>query len=724
MNDADLRDLVAKRRDASFDYTNGELASNRLEAMKFYRGDNMPLYGDSGDGLSTVVSRDTMEAVESMLPALIKPFVAGDEAVRFEPTGPEDEEGAKQATEYVNYLLWNHNDFFRIVHDSLKDGLLYRFGVAKVVFEEVTDLTFERYQGLTQEQVAILDESEDEEIVGGVVQQNAEGTFDVQTQRKAKRKTFRVIVIPPERFLFERRIASLDDGTFFAHHDIKAVGDLIAMGLDKKKCMGLRTGAPDTMEEDERNKWDDEDNLDGDDLARKVWVDECYIRCDYEGDGTLRWRKIIVAGAQNEILLNEEADDHPFEGWTPIPEPHKLVGRSIHDLTRDIQISKTAIKREGMNALYLGNRPQREVVEGMVNIDDLLSPAVQGLVRVKQVGMIRELPSATAQVLAQSFQMIEALDTDREARTGVTRYNQGMDANSLNKTATGVSIITNASQQRQELVARQYAESFLKGVCRKLLKLVNRYQDKSAVIRLRGKWVEMDPSDWKTGYDMSVSVGLGTGNKDQVMAHLTNLLQVQQQIAEGQGGPNGPLVTWENIYEVAKQLPATMGLKGDDRFFTDPTPPKGEEGQEAPAQPQEDPNAAAAAQAQAMQQAEAEKHAAELRQKHDTAVEVANIDADAKVRIASIGAVKELVVAGLSLDDAQSVVESAPDVLNASEGAPEQAQEAPVEAQEPLPEEMEPMGQPEPQIDPAMLEAMMQEQPPEDPEGLPPEIQL
>ncbi len=715
MKDADLRDLVVKRRDASFKYVTSELASARREALRFYRGDNLDLYGDSGDGLSTVVSRDTMEAIESMLPALMKPFVAGDEAVRFEPTGPEDEEAAKQATEYINYLFQNHNDAFRVIYDSLKDGLLYRYGCGKVVMEEVED-SAETYRNVTPEELMAAEMDGEREIVGDL-EQNQDGTFNLRARSKAKRKTFRVYVISPEQFIFEQRISSLADATFLAHHDEKVVGDLIAMGLPKAKVEKLQAGMPDTLEDDERHRYDNErENLDDDDPARKVWVDECYIRCDYEGDGTLSWRKVVIGGNDNTLLLNEECDDHPFEGWTPIPEPHKLVGQSIADLTRDIQMQKTALKRETQNAAYLANRPMREAVEGQVNLDDLLNPTVGGVVRVKQVNMIRELPSGGAGVIDKAMQLIESLDADREARTGVTRYNQGMDANSLNKTATGVSIISNASMQRQELVARQYAESFLKPVFLKMLGLVSRHQDKAQVIRLRGKWVEMDPSDWKTSYDMSVSVGLGTGNKDQVMAHLQALLAVQQQIAEGQGGPNGPLVTWENIYEVAKQLPATMGLKGDDRFFSDP----GGDGEEQGGEQKPDPAAMQAEQAQAAQQqamqAEQEKHAAELVQKHETAVEVARINAASAEEVARINAEKDIFVAGLAVPP-NLVADGADETGGTQEAAPA-PDPAPMDEPEMAPEQGL-------EIDPELLVAMVAQEQGMTPEGdIPPEMDM
>ncbi len=686
----DLRSLTAKRRDAAFGHVSGELKRARIEASQFYRGENLSLYGDSGDGLSTVVSRDTMEAIESLMPPLLKPFVSGDEVVRFDPVGPEDEEPAKQATDWCNYLFTNHNDAFRVVYDSMKDGLLFRYGCAKVVMEEVEEATVESYEGVDLATIQAIEADKELEIVGDEVEQTGDDAFNVRVQRKVKRRMFRVIVLPPEQFLYESRLGSLDDATFLAHHAEKPVGDLIAMGLDKKKCRELKSGSPiNSTDDNQRFLWEDDsdDQLDDDDPARKVWVDECYIRCDYDGNGTLVWRKVVIGGNDNTLLLDEEVDDHPFQGWTPIPEPHKLVGMSIADIVRDIQMQKTAVKRENLNALYLSNRPRIGVVDGQVNIDDLLSPSVGGFVRMKAAGAIEALPSGGEGVMSQSLAMIEALDTEREARTGVTRYNQGMDANSLNKTATGVSIITNASQQRQELIARQYAESFLKGVFRKLLKLTIRYPEKQAVIRLRGEWVEIDPSEWKTSYDMSIAVGLGTGNKDQQIAHLNALTQVQSQIAQAQDGLQGPLLTWENVYETVKMYPEAMGFKGVEKFFTDPGKGKEEGGQpEQQSEQQPDPNAMAQQQAQAA----TEQHAAELAQKHDTAIETAKIDAQTKVEVARISAVKDLVVAGMPLEQAQQVLDAVPDVMAAMEQhvAPQEPDMG-TEGMMPPPEEMQ-----------------------------------
>ena len=622
MSDSDLANLVSRRRDAALAYLEAAPSRDRREALQFYRGDNLSLYGNSGDGLSTIVSRDMMEAVESILPGLVKPFIAGDETVRFEPTGPEDEEGAKQATEYINYLFQNHNDAVRVIYDFTKDGLMFRLGVAKVVHEEVDDKTLETYRGLTQIELAALESDKDHEIIGDVLFDEETGTFEVKCSKSVKRSTFRVYVISPDEFLFEPRLASMDDGRFFGHRATKPLGDFIAMGLPKAKLMKLRTAGT-TDEDDDRFEGEDErdDNEPDEDIARLVTVDECYVRCDYEGTGVLGWRKVFIGATGNTILLNEEADDHPYETWTPIPLPHKLVGMGIYDLVKDLQMQGTALAREAMNALYLANRPQREVVEGQVNFEDLLNPEVGGLVRVKQPGMVREIASGGDGVIQQSLAMMEQIATMREQRTGSTRYNQGMDANSLNKTATGISIIQNASTQRLELIARHLAEG-IRGIFKKLLALTIRHQDKAQVIRLRGQWVEMNPADFKAGYDMTVAVGLGTGNKDQVAAQLTNIMNVQKQIAQAQGGLEGPIVRWKHIYEASKRLTENVGLKGTENYFDDPEAQQNQEA-EAPAAP--DP----LAEAQAEAQLEIEK--AKIKRHAD--IEIARIKAETNIII-------------------------------------------------------------------------------------------
>jgi hypothetical protein len=558
---SNFREMVVRRRDACVKFKDDKPSKDRREALRFYRGDNLPAYGDSGDGLSTVVSRDTMEAIESVMPPLVRPFVAGEEVVSFEPIEKNDTEAAQQATDYVNHVFRRHNSVLDVAQTGLKDGLLFRLGVAKTVMEECEEGSPETFADMGEEELSAL-LTEGREVAGPIVQDELTQLFTVTVAPK-KVKKYRVHIIAPDEFLYEERLANLKQATFLGHSKQLTLADVIDMGIDAKKAQDLKSGRPTSEEADERHGHEDEGDWSDDDPARPLWVDECYIKCDPDKKGVLEWRKVVLGGSQSTVLSNEVVDGHPYSTWTPVPIPHKLVGMSMADLTRDIQVQRTAIKREAMNALYLANRPMQEYVDGQVNLDDFLNPSVGGKVRVKQLGMIREIPSGDARVIGTSLSMDEALQSEREARTGVTRYNQGMDSGALNKTATGMNIIASNSQQRQELVARQFGE-FLSDIFDKLLKLVSQHADPADVERLRGK--QFVP--WPTDYDTNVSVGLGTNNKDQLVGHIMAISQVYEKIITLQQGMQGPLVTEANVYELLKRLPEAMGLKGD--FFTDP----------------------------------------------------------------------------------------------------------------------------------------------------------
>lgn len=624
MDDGTLRALVKARRDASVNRLDSEYSKNRREALAFYRGEPHAAYGDDEPGMSKVISRDTMEAVESMLPALLKPFVSGEEVVRFEPTGPEDEEASKQASEYINYLFNRKNEGYEFITTTMKDGMLFRLGVGKVVFEEDTSYTSETYQGLSDIEVEALKMDESIEIES--IEQDISG-WTVQAKCARTKGKVALYAVPPDEFLFERHLARIQDATYLAQQSRRSVAELIAMGLDEERCKNLSDeDAPNyNTERVQRFYGENPTNTATDkDASRLVQVTESYLKCDYDGTGKLVWRKIITGGGADDILLNEPVDTHPYVAWTPIPIPHKLVGLSIHDLTRDLQLVKTALWRETLNNVYLTNRPMREVVEGQVNIDDVLTPRVGGLVRVKQAGMINNL--ATPYMAGNSLQLIEYTDTVREQRTGSTRYNQGLDADSLNKTATGISNIMAAAGQRLEMVARQYAEQFLKPLFSKMLMLVCKNPDHKEVIRLRNSWVEMDPREWKTEYDMSVTVGLGTGSREKMVMELRQLLEIDAQILALQGGPVGPLVTYDHIYEKMKRMVEAMGLKGVDNYYGDP---QDQQPQQAPEQPQEDPNA-------------------KLMADYQAKIDAAKINAEADIEIAKINAEKDLIIAGMA----------------------------------------------------------------------------
>jgi hypothetical protein len=289
--------------------------------------------------------------------------------------------------------------------------------------------------------------------------------------------------------------------------------------------------------------------------------------------------------------------------------PHRHIGRSYTDLTKDIQLIKSTLMRGQLDNMYLSNNG-RYAISDRVNLDDMLTSRPGGVVRVSGEPGSAIMPLQHAPFPQSSFAMVEYMDSMKEKRTGVTAYNQGLDANSLNKTATGVQQIMSAAQQRLELVARTFAETGVKSLFMLVHKLVRQNVTKPDIVRIRNQWVNIDPREWKNRKDLSISVGLGAGNKDQQLMHLNNILQMQREAL--QVGLTSP----EKIYNALAKLTQNAGFKDPDEFWNNPAnmpqgTPKMPNPQEALIQGQ---LAIEQQKAQADMQLEAQKNEADMKQ--------------------------------------------------------------------------------------------------------------
>jgi hypothetical protein len=586
MSDRDIVGAASSAVAASANWLNSTLARARETSLRYYRGDP---FGNEIDGRSQVVSRDVAQYIDTVMPSLMRIFGGGDEIVRFEPAQQADEKAAKQATDYCNWIWTQQNNGFMTFHHWFKDALLNKIGTVKIWWDDAPERVREVYRGLTEAELQALQDDPDIEVgevtPAMVPMVGPDGVpvmmpaFDAVVVKLNKIGRVCVEPVPGEEFIFGSRARSDADSDILGHRTKKTKTQLLEAGYDEEVVDGLFQGDQGDLLGEVTARFEDVDDSsqDGDKGTGEedLEVVEAYLRLDVDGDGRSEYVKVCYSG--NTLLDVEEVDDHPFASVTPIPMPHRMVGMSMADQTMDIQLTKSTVWRQMLDNLYLVNMPQMEAVVDQVNIEDLLTRRTGGVVRVKQPGMLK--PLVTPPLGAEPYQMIEYLDTVGEQRTGATRYNQGLDANTLNKTATGINLIQNAAAQRVELIARVFAESGVKRAFRRILQLVCKHQQKVRVIRLRGEWVDMDPRSWRDNMDMTVSVGLGTGNRDQIMAHMMTLLQTDFEIVKLQGGVAGPLVTAPNVYAKLMKLTEAAGLKGEG-FYTDPEAPQTQQAME------------------------------------------------------------------------------------------------------------------------------------------------
>lgn len=594
LSEAELSSFIQQEEADTIGFMGSSLTEQRRKALKYYLGEP---FGNEQDGRSQVVSTEVADTIEWIMPSLMRVFASGDQVVVFEPVGEEDVEAAKQATDYVNYVFDKRNDGFKILYTWFKDALLQKNGVVKVWWEE-KEADEEHRGNFTQDSLTILQADPDTEIVsqepGQPMLNPLDGsqvpTFDVTYRQTKTAGRVKIVGVPPEEFLISRRAAEIDEAVYVAHRVRKKLSDLIAEGFDKADVMSL-SGDDDadlTEEAITRRSFDDDEGgngllIDRPGVLREVWVKENYVLVDWDDDGIAERRQIITAGDGNKILKREGKSANvkwdgpvPLVALTPILMPHRFFGMSVADLVMDLQLIKSTVLRQILDNLYLTNNPGK-IVSDQVNLDDLLTVRPGRLVRLKDGAMPGDghvMPDTVQFTAGAAFPMLEYLDALKENRVGVTKYNQGLDANSLNKTATGIANIMNASQQRIELIARVFAETGVKTLFRIILQLVTKHQSEPQQIRLRGKFVAVDPSEWDKQFDTSVTVGLGTGNKDQMLMHIQTLLTVQQTLVQFQKGLSGPLVTADKIYNSLEKLVQNAALGSVEHFFTDPSDPK------------------------------------------------------------------------------------------------------------------------------------------------------
>ena len=647
MDNNQLKGILDAEIDNSLGFIETETTDARRKALEYY---NREPYGNEVEGRSSIVTGEVAEVVDGALPQLLRIFTSSDEMVRFEPKNAGDEEKAKQATEYINWVLNHDNQGTILFHNWFKDALLQKNGIVKVYWDDQTDVTKEKYEGLNEEELTMLLADPEVEVVSQDMEEimpasidpmsgmMIEPVFSYSVKLKRTKNTGKVIVenVPPEEFLISKKARTIADAPFVAHRKLTTRSELVAMGFDKTLVDALPSYSDLTYSEERIARYDRGEMPDEvsslDHTMQDVEVMECYIKVDFDGDGIAELRKVTYAG--KDILDNEEVDFVPFCSICPIPMPHKFFGQSLADRATDLQLIKSTVTRQILDNMYMVNSPRMAAVEGQVNLDDLLTVTANGVIRVKNAGALN--PVVVPPTAAQSFPLLQYLDQVQAKRTGINEMSQGLDPNILqNTTATAVAMVQNAAAGKVEMIARIFAETGIKDLFEKMLHLLCKYQDKARIIRLRGRYVSIDPREWENGFDLSINVGLGTGDKQQQMAMIAAVMQKQEQILQTQGY-NNPLVTITQYRQTLGRFIEAAGFKDSQEFFKE-IPPELEQQMAQPQQPQPDPAVQAyMAQAQAQMQIDQAKAQQEMQlaqQKAQSDMELQMAKAQAEIQL-------------------------------------------------------------------------------------------
>ncbi len=563
----------AEAANSEWDRTRGlqDLARDYYEAKPF---------GNEVEGRSQIILPDVQETIDYMVPSVLRTFVSGDRVVEFEATDEADEAAVDEATAAIGYSFMRDQDGFRVLHDWLTCGLLERYGVTKAMMVDE--------ERVRRERVTISDPVELEGFDGEVedATQNPDGTYTLSLKAEERRKRFVAVAVPAEEFRYSARARHEDEADYLAHCPIKTRSELVDMGFDREQVYGLPTYSrlPDGRNDD-RYDPDPESSP----ALQQIQLWEEYARIDLDGDGIAERVKVfrvdreILRWADGELAV-ETVDEQPFSVFSPFPRPHRIVGYSLADKVMDIQLGRSTIARQLLDGMYNANMPRPIVQTRSMDentIDDLLSPVPGAPIRVSDANGIT--PYQTNFNIGHSLTVMEWMTGERESRTGITRLNQGLDADAINKTATGTALMQSQGQQQEEYIARNFAEA-LSRLFAKSYRL-RRLEGEPFKIKVDGKYKLVDPSKWPDDVNVTIRVGLGTGSKDK-------RIQARMMLAPllAEGAATGK-VSDKHLFHAIDGLVRDIGLGQGDDFWIDPdAPPEidpqtGQPKQPAPEQP-------------------------------------------------------------------------------------------------------------------------------------------
>lgn len=594
ITDAELLAAIGAAEESAIGATRGGITTDRADAIDRYLGKT---YGDEKPGESQVISRDVADVVEGVTANVLKPFVGGDQVVQFDPRGPEDEEAAKQETDYVNFVVLERNNGFLTLSTAVKDALLLRNGYAIGEWTVRQDVISETYEGLTEEQLAMLDQDDDVEIVAHTEYQDEQAAqqiamqmqqammqaqqtgqpppqppevpflHDVTLRRSRPTEYVKVEPVPPDELLISQqlRTPSLQDADFVQRRQMVTISALREAGYKVADDISDDDDGESTEDYSrERNgEFYDKDDPTSDPSRRLVMLKKSWLRIDRDGDGIAELRHVCQVGLN--LLLDEEASIIPVACFAGITFPHKHLGVSVYDLVRDVAQIKTALLRQFLNNKYLANNARVAVNVNNTNLDDLLTSRTNGVIRVDGMPGDNVMPILTPDTGPSALQGLEYLDTVRENRTGYTRNTAGLESDALtNTTATGMAMQMTQSQLRLEMIARTIAETGVRDLFRIVHALTLQHSTREEKVRLRNKWVEVNPREWARRTDLSITVGLGNASQQQMVGNLMMLGQAQQQAMPlGLAGP-------VEVFNTLRKLPTAMGFKNSEEFFSPP----------------------------------------------------------------------------------------------------------------------------------------------------------
>lgn len=628
----------------SKDYYESDVEPKLILRRKLKEGDKQ-LYKRKFPNLtdySSFVSMDFNNIIEWMKPSLVEVFTGNESPVTIAGSTVENDGTATKIQQLVEYQLTRKNSYTSLVNDVINDALGLNFGVSKCWWkrEEKRD-RYKMMLDINDMQSALMltqaSISGDIEITKAEPIKGTNDLIDIEFDRVQMTANYPVVeYVPPTELRFTPEGSSLQDSKFVAHRKI-VKGDYLKQrendGYFKNVDKALKhTGDTNYTDADvyinSRLNEDKMDTSDGDDASKDVELYECYIDVDFNDDGVYEHLIVHCVDDVPLSIQTNEFDIAPFFTIGCVRENRKIFADdALGEQMEGLQDLKTALIKQLVTNVAKNNDQQKFIdYSKVLDVDALLDGDEYVPTKGDPNNAVYNSPQSNISPL--TMDLINYAESEIENRSGSTKYNQGLDANSLNKTATGITAILGQSDKRIKLIARLFSENWIIPMVRFIILLNKKYGDQTQNFRYKDKEVSIDSSDLSIDYDLVINVGNGAGTKEaRIQSYMLLLSKVYPVLSQA------GVATSKSYYSAGTALLEEMGLKNTQGVLLDP------DGQEAKQQQQQQ-------QQQQEQQQQTTTQAAiqaeEAKQKLDLQKQLAIKEADykGKAAVASIPSIR------------------------------------------------------------------------------------
>jgi hypothetical protein len=593
MNDTELSSIVGTLLNDTTSY-NSEFMGDNEDYLKRY---NQECYGDEETGYSQVVASDVRDIVDSDMTSMVRVFLGSGDVMVFDALSDDEAEveEALEKTELVNWMVLQRPSAYNTIHGFLKDAEIQKMGVVHYFIDTVRTTREELIKDQTAKSIHVFMENMKEKDKSiervDIVEKEPlkdEGKFHFRLRVTVSNKELIIKNIPTEDFLLTTGSACLDDASAVGHQTSITRSELVASGMSEEEVNKFpassdngdnsgQTGGNQSNNMKEI-RWRDEGGAVVDAESFTEWSQEkvdhvlLFALVDYDGDGIAERRRIVKIG--ETITENEPYDHIPYAVTSCIIEPHKAIGNGRASLVMQDQSINTELERGMLDNIYDVSNPRSLLGDG-VNTDDFLDDKRNGAVRMKanSTHSARDsiIPIPVQYVGGEIMQVKQSRDQSKASRTGTMLDSQGLEADQLHQeTATRFTGIERANEAKIELVARNHAEVGFRKLFDGVAWTLQRFMDRVIRVKINGKPISVNPSEWEFETVTKSQVGLGAGAGDKAVNQLSGIYSIQQQLK----ATGSLLVDDQDLYNTLDQMVQALGYSNTSDFFNDPSAPQ------------------------------------------------------------------------------------------------------------------------------------------------------